>query len=272
MTPAVTVILVNYRSLDNIRARLTSSVLKHQQVVVVDNDDDPAGVVQACKEHGNAVPLLLDRNYGFAVAVNKAVASLHGQPRPILLLNPDAYLSEEALTALLRELRGGVCGVGPLLVETELQRIQIGSGGGPLTVRGVLYYFLFLAHFFPWLRGIFLTRRQLTTASDVDWLCMACLLVTPDAFRRFGPIPEDEIVYAEDIAWGTLASERGARFRHLSDVVVLHESGGSGGRHQWIGALERLCVRRLGPVRGNIAVAAIRLGLTVRRLVGRRVT
>lgn len=270
--PDVTAVLVNWHSLDNIRARLASAALKDQRVVVVDNNDDPQGVIAACREHGNAIPLLLEENFGFAIAVNRAVDAVAGEAEPLLLLNPDAYISPEALTAMVDELRRGADGVGPLLIETGRGRIQIGSGGGPLTLRSVAYYFLFLSQIVPWLRGMFLTRRQLARATDVDWLCMACLLVQPNAFNRFGAIPEDELVYAEDIAWGTLASKQGARFRQLPDVKVLHESGGSGGRRQWIGALERLCRRRLGPIRGALAVAAIRLGLAVRRLMGRQVT
>src|SRR5207248_2057851 len=105
----------NYRSLDNVRDRLASPALKHQRIIVVDNDDNPQGVVEACREHGNAIPLLLEENFGFAVAVNRAVAAaaVQGDRKPLLLLNPDAYLSPEALAVMLGELARGRDGVGP---------------------------------------------------------------------------------------------------------------------------------------------------------------
>jgi GT2 family glycosyltransferase len=101
---------------------------------------------------------------------------------------------------------------------------------------------------------------------------MACLLLTPEAFARFGPIPETELVYAEDLAWGTAASVNGARFQLDSDIVVRHDQGSSGASDRWVGAIERLCRARLGPVRGRLAVVAIKLGLGIRRLAGRQVT
>ena len=109
-------------------------------------------------------------------------------------------------------------------------------------------------------------------AQEVEWLCMACLLLAPDAFDRYGPIPEDELVYAEDVAWGTAATVRGATFRLVPEVTVRHERGASGSSERWVGALERLCRRRLGNRRGRIAVIVIRIGLGVRRALGRTVT
>jgi N-acetylglucosaminyl-diphospho-decaprenol L-rhamnosyltransferase len=268
-TGQVTVVLVNYRSLENIGERLSSVALQGQNVIVVDNNDDPEGVAALCKLHG-AIPLLLDENKGFAAGVNAAVTSVQQPDRPWLLLNPDASIENRALKGLLNELDGHD-GVAPALVNGAGQ-LQIGAGGGPLTFRSVLYFFLFLAHLIPRLRGVFLTRRQSRTAREVDWLCMACLLLAPDVFQRFGPIPEDEVVYAEDVAWGTEATLSGARFRLCPHITVRHDQGGSGASEAWIGALERLCRRRLGRIRGGFAVTAIRVGLSVRRGLGRSVT
>lgn len=269
MSATVTVVLVNYRSLANVEKRLASSAIAGQRVFVVDNGDDPAGVSAICERYG-ATPVLLSQNRGFAAGVNAAVAAAGDPGLPWLLLNPDAELDEAALDALLAALPGRD-GVGPALVQAD-GRLQVGAGGGPLTVLSVVYYFLFVAHVFPWVRGIFLTRRQTRATRRVDWLCMACPVLSPDAFTRFGPIPEDELVYAEDVAWGTAATLRGARFELCADVVVRHPHGSSGGSDRWIGALERLCFRRLGSLRGKLAVAAMRTGLQMRRGIGRRVT
>jgi GT2 family glycosyltransferase len=264
----LTVVLVNYRSLANIEARLASPALRGAVVIVVDNGDDPDGVSALCTRYG-ATPLLLARNVGFAAGVNAAVASVAEPDRPWLLLNPDAAIMRDDLEALVEDLPGRD-GVGPALVQPD-GRLQVGAGGGPLTLRSVAYYFLFLVHLLPRLRGIFLTRRQTRASRDVDWLCMACLVLTADAFDRFGPIPEDELVYAEDVAWGTRASRSGAKFRLRADIVVRHEHGSSGASNKWVGAVERLCRRRLGGLRGGLAIVAIRLGLGMRRLLGRRV-
>jgi N-acetylglucosaminyl-diphospho-decaprenol L-rhamnosyltransferase len=266
---ALTVILVNYRSLANIETAFAAGGLSGHNVIVVDNGDDPAGVTRVCAEH-HATPLLLDHNIGFAAAVNRAVATIADPTRPWLLLNPDVRVTSAQLKELAEALRDGPDGIAPLLAGSD-GRLQIGSGGGALSLSSVAIYFLFVAHLFPRLRGVFLTRSQSRQARRVAWLCMACLLLTPDAFTRFGPIPEDELVYAEDVAWGTAASERGARFELVPGLVVRHDQGASGASRRWSGAFERLCRARLGPVRGRFAVIAVRAGVGTRRLLGRQV-
>ncbi|GAC1326298.1 MAG: hypothetical protein NVSMB13_10970 [Mycobacteriales bacterium] len=268
---SVRVVLVNYRSLENVAARLASAALAGQQVVVVDNGDDPDGVRRVCAAAG-AQPVLLPVNVGFAAGVNAAVRALDPSgSAPILLLNPDVAVTPEALRALLAELAAGADGAGPLLTEPT-GRLQVGPAGGPLTLGAVAAYFLLLSHLLPRLTGVFLTRAQSRRRRPVAWVCMACLLLRPDAFVRFGPVPEDELVYAEDVAWGTAATARGADLRLVPEVVVTHEKGASGASTAWVGALERLCRRRLGAVRGGLAVACIRAGLGLRRAVGRQVT
>jgi GT2 family glycosyltransferase len=239
-------------------------------VIVVDTDDDPDGVTAICAEFG-ATALLLDHNVGFAAAVNRAVATVDEPTTPWLLLNPDVDLSVAQLVQLKRALRSGLDGVGPLL-EDQDGRLQIGPGGGELSLASVMRYFLFVSHVLPGQRGVFLTRAQSRQAREVAWLCMACLILAPDVFARFGPIPENELVYAEDVAWGTAASAHGAHFELVTTVVVRHEQGASGGSWRWVGAFKRLCRARLGPWRGPLAVAAVSTGLRLRQLAGRRVT
>jgi GT2 family glycosyltransferase len=233
----------------------------------VDNGSDPEAVTQLCASHG-ATPVLLAENRGFAAGVNAGWRAVSDRPPlPLLLLNPDADLTPEALDALLAALPGHD-GVGPLLLEGP-DRPQVGVGGAALTLRSVAASFLLLSRLIPSWRGLLLTRGQARRGGDVAWVCMAALLLAPDALERFGPLPEDEVVYAEDVAWGTAASARGARFAVVPEAVVGHPHGSSGGSAAWVGALERLCRRRLGPLRGPVAVRVIRLGLAVRRAVGR---
>ncbi len=267
--PRVRVILVNYHSERDIEERLSSEALTDAHVIVVDNASDPDRIRQLCAAHG-ATALLLDDNRGFAAGVNAAWDCLRGLPRtPLLLLNPDAKLTRPALDELLGELRRtGSTGVAPLLVEPS-GRLQVGAAGGGVSFGSVVAYFLLLSHLLPKWKGIFLTRRQSRSGGLVAWLCMACLLLEPDALETFGPVPEDELVYAEDLAWGTSASSRGARFTLVPHVRLPHPHGSSGGSAAWAGALERTLRRRLGPAGGAASVRAVRTGLALRRLVGR---
>lgn len=266
---SVTVLLVNFRSLANIEARLRSGALRGCNVVIVDNGDDPTGITALCDTFG-ASSILLAQNVGFAAAVNAAVAAVGAVGRQWLVLNPDVALTTEQFAQLRGALTPGLDGVAPLLQGPD-GRLQVGCAGGRLSLRSVVAYFLFVSHLIPRVRGVFLTRAQARKAHAVEWLCMACMLLAPDAFDRYGPIPEGELVYAEDLAWGTAASAKGARFRLVSDVVVRHDQGASGGSHRWIGAMERLCRARLGRFRGGCAILAIRFGLRLRRALGREI-
>jgi N-acetylglucosaminyl-diphospho-decaprenol L-rhamnosyltransferase len=262
-------ILVNYRSLDDVAARLASEALAEADVIVVDNASDPRAIQELCHRHGATAVLLLD-NRGFAAGVNAGWSVAQDRaPLPLLLLNPDAQLTGEAVDRLLVQLQlGRWDGVGPLLMERP-GRPQVGAAGGPVTLRSVAVYFLMLGHVLPRTRGVFLTRKQARAGGRVHWLCMASCLLAPDALVRFGPVPEDELVYAEDLAWGTAATDKGARFCLDASVEVPHQHGSSGGSEAWVGALTRLLRTRLGPIRGRLAIIAVHGGLLLRSGVRR---
>lgn len=269
--PAVRAVLVNYKCADDVEARLRSGVLQaSDEVLIVDNGSDPERV-RAWESSYGVTALLLAENVGFAAAVNHAVERSR-TAAPILLLNPDLELTDDVLTALLGALDapGTLDGVAPLLLDGD-GGVQVGAAGGPLTAGSVAAYFLLVTHLLPRVRGVFLTRRQLARGVPADWLCMACLLVRGDAFARFGPIPADELVYGEDLAWGTAATRAGARFALLPGVTAVHRQGGSGGSGRWVAAFERTVRRRVPGAGGAAAVWSVRAGLGLRRALGRRV-
>lgn len=258
-------IVVNYDLASHIERLLAGGALADWDVLLVDNGSQPDLMVDVAHRFGARV-LLLKQNRGFAGAVNAAVAT--SEPHPVvLLLNPDVDPSAEALAQLRTALAERQCtAVSPLLFGTD-GRVQVGTAGGPATLGGFARYFLFLSHLRPSSQGVFHTRRQLRAGLKPRWLCMACLLLDGAAFDHFGPVPEHELVYAEDVAWGVAASEQGARFAVLTDVSAVHQQGASGAGIRWSAALGRLAVREGGPVRGRLAVACMRTGLALRRLV-----
>jgi len=263
------VVIVNYRSLSDVRRHLTSDVMAEQHVIVVDNASDPDDVAELCSG-ARRTAILLPANRGFAAGVNAALPALSADRRPVLLLNPDAEPTADDLQRL-RTALSTVDGVAPVLVGAD-GRVQVGSAGGPLTVRSVLAYFWFISHFLPRVNGIMWTRRQGARGGAASWLCAACLLLRPDVFERFGPLPEDEIVYAEDCAWGTAASELGARWLLLAETRVVHRKGASGSSAAWIGALARLYARRMPDRQARLATWLMHVGLLVRRGLRRRLT
>lgn len=271
MRPRFAVILINYRCVEDVARQLQEASIAGALVALVDNASEPVEVSRLAREHGTLVSLN-DTNGGFAGGVNTGLRLLAdaGHDGPVLLLNPDVHLTDAAMIRMLDEVDRGADGVSPQLRLGNGQ-LQVGVAGGPLTLWSVCVYFLGLAHVAPPLRGLFWTRSQARRGGSPAWLCAGCLLLSNRAVSTYGRWPEDEVVYAEDVAWGTRASKAGARFVLLSDVEVVHRAGGSGASSAWSGALERLCRRRLGRPRGTMAVIAIRLGIGLRRLLGRRI-
>ena len=263
---SIHVILVNYRTTSHVERHLSSGVFAGQDVVVVDNASDPDAIRAMCERY-RARPVLLEHNTGFAGGVNAGLRHIDDDALPVLLLNPDVEVTAEALTIMLEALRRHEAdAVAPLLINPD-GRVQAGVAGGRLRVRSVIGYFLFLSLLAPRWQGIVLTRRQARREQRVAWLCMACALHRRDSFTKYGALPEDELVYAEDVAWGTTATELGAELWLVPTAQVRHESGASGGSAAWSGALERLLRRRRGAARGAVGCAVIRIGLTARRVV-----
>jgi N-acetylglucosaminyl-diphospho-decaprenol L-rhamnosyltransferase len=271
-TDRLRVVIVNYRSAAQLRWLLENTGLSRHEVVVVDNASEPHDVLELAQLHG-VKPVLLDRNVGFAAGINQALDQMPRSELPILLLNPDMRISDGVLVELRRRLDTmRLDGIAPLLLDEGEDPFSVGPGGFRPTLWTVTTHALLLTHLLPWTRGLFLTRGQAVRGRQPDWLCMACVLVKADVFERFGPIPEDELVYAEDMAWGSAAFERGARFALATDLPAVHEGGASGASHAWIGATERLIRRRVPGWRGRMAARIFRLGLLMRRMLGRQIT
>jgi N-acetylglucosaminyl-diphospho-decaprenol L-rhamnosyltransferase len=264
------IVIVNYEAADRLETLLGSHALAGHEVILVDNASEPAKITALAEAYA-ATPLLLDRNIGFGAAINEALRQAARSDRHILLLNPDVAVSPETLSELSRRLADQCLdGIAPLLREED-GRVPVGVGGFRPTVGTVTAYAGFLTHLLPWVHGLFLTPRQAARGGKPDWLCMACLLLRADAFYDFGPIPEDELVYAEDVAWGSRASEHGARFVLAEDLSVMHAGGASGARFAWIESTERLLRRRIPGWRGWLAARIFRTGLLVRRALGRQI-
>ncbi|HUQ64394.1 MAG TPA: glycosyltransferase [Acidimicrobiales bacterium] len=257
-------VIVNYGLSNHIGRLLEEGVFGDCRVMLVDNASEPERLRDLAARFATQL-LLLDRNYGFAGAVNRAVGRAGGC-KQILLLNPDVSISRAQLQVLRTVLvEEQLTAASPILLNVD-GKVQVGTAGGPLTWSAFGTYFLFVSHVFGRARGSFYTRRQLVSGMVPSWLCMACLLLDGDAFRRFGPIPEDEVVYGEDLAWGYRASRSGARFRVVTHVQVVHEQGAAGASDRSVDALVRLVRRVNGRLGGSVAVACIRLGLAIRRL------
>jgi GT2 family glycosyltransferase len=120
----VSVVIVTWNSAPFLRrcfAALAAQTYPNFELIHVDNasSDDSVAIIRALAPH--ARPIINDANLGFSAAVNQAVRMANGEF--VLLLNPDAFLEPEYVSALVAAFTDKTYGMatGKLLqAETKL--------------------------------------------------------------------------------------------------------------------------------------------------------
>lgn len=170
-------------------------------LVVVDNslDDD----VQAVAERYGAAYERPDRNLGFAAGVNRALARLTG--RDVLLLNPDAVITEDGVARLAEHLRRDprLAAVAPRLERSDgAEERSMWPMPGPAL---------------PWYGVLGLAPR-----SGERFCNGAVLLLSARALARVGTFDERFFLYAEEADWQRRAQRDGWQVRVAGDVTARH--------------------------------------------------
>ena len=130
MTRAVEVVIVAYRAADELD-RCLSTLGTRFATTVVDNSNSPA--VKTVAVRRSAAYMDASRNMGFGAGANLALRPLlQGQPRDVLLLNPDTSLAPSEVDKLAKHLhRTGnerLAAVSPRLVDRNGVGQQVGKG------------------------------------------------------------------------------------------------------------------------------------------------
>ena len=151
-------------------------------------------------------------NIGFAAGVNRALELLVGCSDDILLVNPDAAISADAVIALHEELHRD----DSLACVAPRQRGEDGQAK--------------VAWPFPspkaaWLEAFGLARL----IRGNDFLIGSILLINAVALADVGLFDERYFLYAEETDWQMRAVARGWRVSLASDVEGYHSGAGTGG-------------------------------------------
>lgn len=209
--PGVDVVAVAYGAPDLLDACL-DTLGGAFPVVVVDNSSSDA-VRRVATGHGAAY-VDPGRNLGFAGGVNVGVSSLGHPHGDVLLLNPDAEVTPDAVARLHARLLAdpGLACVAPSQVDP-----RDGSAarvGWP-----------FPSPAGAWVEAVGLGRLR----RRVDFLIGSVLLVRAGALDAVGPFDEDFFLYAEEIDWQRRATTDGWRVALCPEVTATHIGAGTGG-------------------------------------------
>jgi N-acetylglucosaminyl-diphospho-decaprenol L-rhamnosyltransferase len=209
------IVVVNYGSHDLLERNL-ATVSQHSpeaQVIVVDNYtslEERQQVRNLCARHGWHA-LLMDDNLGFGTGVNRAVAELGATVCHLLLLNPDATITPDALQRLRRHVAEH-----PMDLVAPTVRAPDGthwSSGTDL--------YLDRGESRSWQRR----EADLDLGQVQPWLSGACLMLGRALWDRVGGFDDDYFLYWEDVDFSRRVQEAGGRLVVDPEAVATHDEG-----------------------------------------------
>jgi GT2 family glycosyltransferase len=211
MPRAIHVIVVAYHGaadLDRCLASLGSEV----EVTVVDNS--ASAEVRATAERHRAAYWDPRGNRGFGTAVNVVLRRLaSGEPRDVLLLNPDAVLTPRVLAALAEHLGRAeserIGAVSPRLTGSSGAEQRV-SWPFPSPVRA-------------WCEAIGLGGLPARKRFSIG----AVLLLRWEAVQEVGLFDERFFLYAEEADWQRRAADLGWASAVCEEAVAQHVGGGT---------------------------------------------
>ena len=223
-----TVIVVSFNTRELTLACLASVYRETRglqfEVIVVDNASSD-GSAEAIHDEFPVVRLhALDRNLGFGAANNLAASSARGEF--IVLLNPDALVTNDAVGEIVRYARGraavGIVGGRTLREDGSLNP---SSCWGAPSVWSVFCGAFFLSSVFPrsrFFNPIGLGRWKRDTEREVGVVSGCFLLLSRQLWRRLHGFDESFFMYGEDVDLSLRAAQLGPRPRITPSATVVH--------------------------------------------------
>jgi hypothetical protein len=231
-TASVDVVIVNYRSYDEL-ARCLASLEpgrdRLERVVVVDHESDLEAASAICRRFPWTELIERSTNEGFATGVNLGVRMTRSPF--FLLLNPDCVASADAIAETLAYMltRADAAIVAPRIFNAD------GSLQG--SARRFPGFTAAIAGRSSWLTRRFpdnpLSRHNLpalderTEPLDVDWVSGACMLVRRGAFDQVGGMDENFFLYWEDADFCRRLQQQGWRTVYCPRASIVHAGGRS---------------------------------------------
>jgi GT2 family glycosyltransferase len=276
----LSVIVVSY-GMREMTLRCLDSVVRETRVsyelLVVDNasPDGSAQAVAAC--FPNARVMALTENQGFAAACNIAADEAKG--RYLLLLNPDALVTDRAIDRLLARARetpwAGIWG-GRTVFENGRLNPQ-SCWRRPTLWNQFCAGFALNTRFprSPLFNSLGYGGWRRDSEREVDILEGCFLLINRDVWNRLGGFAHDFFMYGEDSDLCLRARRLGARPRFVPQAVVIHEGSGSEPdrvrkMRQMLAARTLLARRHISPLARPLALAFIAARPMIGRFLARR--
>lgn len=233
--PEVSLVVLNWNTrrllVRSVKAALDAAHACDAECIVVDNGSRDGSVHALRKRFPEVDVVALAENRGPAHGFNAGIERARGDV--VVLLNTDAFLTAEALEALLAVLADG-SGYG-----AAVPRLLNADG---TTQRGVMRFprlATLLCHDSllglawpanPERRHYFMEDFDHETSCDVDQPPQAVFAVRADVIDAVGRLDVEMPIYFNDVDWCLRIREAGWRIRYVAETPVVHLGGASAGR------------------------------------------
>jgi hypothetical protein len=225
-------VIVNFRGYDLLAAcidSLRASSDPPAEIVVVDNESDPARVAELTARYPTVGVIANVTNAGYAVACNQGWRATD-QPL-VLFVNPDVTVEPETVPSCIRSLAADPdIGAATCRLVLPDGRLDHACHRGIPTPSASLAYMLRLNRLFPKSRRLArYTMSWLDPLSDhdVEACSGAFMLVRRSVLEQVGGWDERYWFYGEDLDLCLRIGQLGTRIRYLGTVKAVHLKGAS---------------------------------------------
>lgn len=231
--PLVSACIVNWNTREQllrcVEALLTCEIADRVEVIVVDNasgDGSAEALSAAC---GDRVLLVANTENRLYAAANNQAFALAGAPY-VLILNPDAYVRQGALSTLIDTLAArpdaAACAPRLILPDGSVQR-SCRRFPGPWAMWCEITC---LRRLFPRTRlfgGYFYGESDLAEAREVDQPMTSCLLIRAADLRALDGFDERFPMFFNDVDLCYRLAERGRKVLYVPEAACTHDHGAS---------------------------------------------
>lgn len=228
------IIIVNWNVKDLVIKTITAALKQTDvvtEIIVVDNDSHD-GSVEALKTiFGDKIKLIESKeNLGFAKANNLAAKQAVGEY--LLILNPDCFLHEHALTPAINRLKGDNNGILGFRLLNEDGSQQLSIRKFPRVI-DVFLFCLRLNHWprlFSYFSNYFQLNFDYAKEQSVEQVMGACFLIKNSLFKQLNGFDEGFYIWFEEVDLCQRVHNLGYKNLYFPQAQATHVGGQSFGQ------------------------------------------
>lgn len=216
-----TIIIPNYNGIDFLNDCLSSLDreidVNLDEVIIVDNASTDDSITYVKSAYPYIKLVILDRNFGFARAVNEGIN--HANGKYIVLLNNDTEVCSNWLNRLINsiEIDSNVFSVSSKMIQYH-NKLYIDDAGDGLTLLGWAYK-----------RGDGKPISRYTNQEQVFSSCAGAAIYRKSMLDKIGYFDENFFAYLEDVDIGYRAKVYGFRNLYCPEAMVYHIGSATSG-------------------------------------------